>query len=258
MVIVLSFLSGAQSCRDLLAQPQVVSVEATQVRPLVFTNTDVFRRNNDIGLQQVGEIRLEKWIEIDFNPEHDYYNFIGLTQEGAIYQAIDWHGQRRIARQLSGEQFYKDLYVINDQIIAAVAQGGEVYLYSPYLWKKSPRSQLIKRGAALWAGISSLTTVGLYMFNPDIAPVLSVAASVAAAMQVGFVMLFRYDRENTFPDGFVKTDLVISSPEVAEGILSNLTPEQLRRFLLWDDLAVPERNSLFPQLPEEATEDIRR
>lgn len=268
VVILLIFMSwstaNAYNCRDLLfvqneapvEVPLEVTVEVAQVRPLVFADTDVFRRNNDIGLQQVGELRLEKWIEIDFDPNNDYYNFVGLNAEGRIYQAIDWHGQRRIARQLSGEKLYNDLFIINNKILGAVTKEGQVHLYSPRRWRKSPKNRLIGRGLFLWSGVSALTTAGLFSWNPEIAPVLSAAASVATAMQVGFIMLFHYDRQNTFPDGFIKTELFVPEGKSIRSILSQMTPEVLNHFLLEEDLKVPDRSVLFPRLTNESTEDI--
>lgn len=277
VVILLIFMSwstaNAYNCRNLfpvhnegpvevpveliVGLPVELTLELTQVRPLVFADTDVFRRNNDIGLQQVGELRLEKWIEIDFDPKKDYYNFVGLNSEGRIYQAIDWHGQRRIARQLSGEKLYDDLFIINNKILGAVTKEGQVHLYSPYRWRKSPKNRLTGRGLVLWSGVSALTTAALFSWNSEIAPVLSVAASAATAMQVGFIMLFHYDRKNTFPDGFIKTKLSIPEGKSIKSILSQLTPDVLNHFLLEDDLNVPDRSVLFPRLTNESTEDIR-
>ncbi len=255
-------VSFANQCVDLFAPPKII-IETSQVRPLTADNTEVFRRNNNIGIQQNGSIRLEKWIELKPYPE-DSYNFVGITRDGRIYHLIDWHGERRIARLLGGQKTFKDLFVVNDSILGAIDFQGRVYFYSPARWAQSPRRETVKRGLKIWSGITFIVTSGLYLIHPEAVhwninaiPLPPVFIALASGLQTGLVILNRYDHFNTFPDGFIKTQMVVTKPADVAPLMSQLSTDFIDKLIVREDFAVPAREQMAPAIPAAATEDIR-
>lgn len=262
-LVFFSFFSSAQQCLDIFSASEEISIERSQVRPLTFSKVEVHRRNNNIGVQQYGDMRLEKWFELAPYSE-EAYNFVGLTPEGRVYQVVDWHGQRRIARLLSGEKQFEDIYLIDGKALAATDRAGQVYLYSPKRWAQSPRGEAIKMGAMIWSGVTFITTAGIYLLVPDAinwniysVPLPATFVGVVSALQTGFVMLNRFDHKNTYPDGFLKTDLNISSSVDLESAFSMLSVDVVKHLVERTDFALPERSALPPTQPEETTEGIR-
>lgn len=214
--------------------------------PLLFRNVEVFRRNNNIGLQQVGDIRFKEWFEV--GPFVDgVSNFIGLTDEGSIYHLVQWQN-RRVARLLSGEKKFQSIHFQNNSELKARDESGQLLTYSAIKWLTSPVKSIVKEGLTITAIGSATAVATLAYFFPDVMamgfdtaffkiPIMPVFLSGSIAFQTFFVMLFRYERLNTFPDGF--TDHAADENTANHWI-------------------APDVESLPPPMPEAAIEDQRK
>lgn len=252
------------ACPNLLVSNEL---DEPQHRVLSFRNVEVFRRNNGVGLQQKGNIEFERWIELS-NPSDEIENFIGLTKEGRLYHLLQWRKSRQIARLLNGDQKFNDFYIYGKQIVVAVDMENTVHLYSPSKWLLSPVKETIKRGTKIWLATSATVTGVLALWFPeffDLGPVVSsvkipMAAafvSVASAVNTFFVMVYRYDRLNTFPNGFVRTDLRLANVAGLKSELDRLQPEGLEAMMSASHFLPPNEDEIAPPLHEQAVEPIR-
>lgn len=245
------------------------ALERAQDRPLNFKNVEVYRRNNGVGLQQVGDLQFEKWIELPIS-RPGAENFIGLTRDRRIYHLVHWRG-RSIARLLNGpggeREKIREIFLYRDQILVAVTSESEIKIYSPMKWLKSPMRSVFLKGTGFWGASTAVGIGALYLFAPDLRVMgmsdeflLPVSASFIGAVNVMnsfFFMLFHYEHENTFPDGFVPSTIRFTDVVKLERDLANLTPEQVNSLLTAEHFYPPAEEDLFPPLPELAREDIR-
>lgn len=241
-----------------------VEPEYSQVRPLVFSSTEVFRRNNNIGIQQLGELRLEKWIEL--KPYSDKaYNFIGLTKSGRIYQVVDWNGQRSVARLLSGDKVFEDVFLLNQKKLGAIDYEGRVHFYSPIIWARSPLKSILKRGALLWSGVTLIGSVSLHQMTGELwskaeSNLLMLAPTVfvglISGLQTALVMTSRYDHLNTHPDGFFSTQIQVTGFADLNRVLRAMDSHEVINKISGYDFDLPNLQSLNPKLAEDWSEPI--
>lgn len=242
-----------------------ITLEYSQKRPLEFTKTEVFRRNNDIGQQQVGTLHIKKWFEL---PPYDqgYYNFVGIADDGKLYHVIDWEGKRRLARLLGGQRQFQDLALMNGELLVAVDLQGKIFVYSPDRWAKSPRNKIITQTFLISGGLFSAMAASFYVTTPEafdssLGPMILGASAVVSFLQTGFWGLFRYERLNTYPDGFIKTawhiEHVTDLEDYAEEIFDIFYKQILTQNSLATDMTPVPLDSLPLPLEEEATETIR-
>lgn len=261
--ISLSGVAQSYQCMDLFS---LTLVENSQERPLTFKKVEVLRRNNHVGLQQVGDIQFEKWIEVGPFAE-GVYNQIGLTKEGKLYHLVNWKS-RKIARLLSGDQFFKSLFLFKNKFIIAVDFSGEVFVFSPSKWLLSPLKDSLRRGIAIWTGTSLAVTALVGLVFPDMVGAgsqsfsnLSMTAGFVAtitAMNTFFIMVQRYDRLNTFPNGFIPLGFKFTQGvESLQKQLLEISEQKIEQLSVETYLKTPDLDSLDPQMPEAATEDIR-
>ncbi len=260
--IFLSFEARAGlSCHELVQSAEIqTSVEWSQHRPLVFTNTEVHRRNNNMGQQQVGELRLDSWFEL---PPYDsgFYNFVGITKGGQIYHVIDWEGHRRIARLLSGTRLYVELYLLNGQLLVAQDQNGDLFVYSPEVWRKSPLKKIVKQAMAFNSLLFISATSIFYSMAPSaveelLFPIVASVIGVSTSLQTSFWALFKYERLNTYPDGFIKTAWNRNDSIDAEVAVRQIDERFVEGLSLSRDMLPPDLINLPPPV-EAATESIR-
>ena len=262
LCLMLSQGCWAQQCIELFSH----KLELPQDRKLTFNNVQVYRRNNNVGLQQVGVIEFQKWIEVGPFAEN-VYNHVGLTAEGRLYHLVQWKNQR-VARLLGGRREFKNFFFLNNEVLAAVDAQNAVFLYAPAKWITSPLKSTLKTGTLITGGFSAALTAAISYFAPEMmtigfqvgetmVPTAGFAIASVVGMNTFFVMLQRYERLNTFPDGFVKTTLVFKDPETLKNDLLGIDQKALREFFARQALQPPERHQLDPEMPEMATEDIR-
>lgn len=261
LIFTASTTHANEQCLSLFTtSTQVVSFELNQIRPLVFTNTEVLRRNNDIGQQQVGELRLEKWFEL---PPYNqgFYNFVGLTSDGKVFHIVDWEGRRRIARLLSGPREFSQLVLVNSEILLALDAKGQVFMYSADLWRKSPKNKIIKQALQIQGGLFATLTSIFYLvapqsFDVQFLPLIIGTTVVMSSMQAGFWALFKYERLNTAPDGFQQLPLqaeTLADLDLHAGDILQASKSAIS--LATDMQPIPETSIPAPLI--EATEDIR-
>ena len=203
------------SCPKLLES----DFEYAQSRDLTFKSVEVFRRNNDIGIQQVGSITFKQWIDLP-STDPNIFNYVGLTENGDIFHLVHY-GQRVVARLLSGHKTYTEIVLIQGKVLAAVDRLDRVWLYSAAKWNQSPRNNVIRSALIHWASISG-TLFGVVAnaapdvlsFGPNVSgltisiPLSTIA--IGSALSSGLLALIQYDRMNTYPDGFVETTKTLS------------------------------------------------
>lgn len=235
--------------------------------PISFENVEVFRRNNDIGLQQIGKLKFKQWSELTFEYSDDVDNavtsLVGLTESGRIYHLIKFK-DRTLARLLSGENNFKDFQVSNKGRVIAWDNDDKNFIYSSALWMESPKKSILKRWLALW-GFSTAIVVSakavlmgdLYfpieVFSFDInLPLVELLLSGTAGMSSGLAMLSRYDHLNTYPNGFLPFKEPLSRSNWLENLdLKTLVAENHY------DFAPPEPDLLSPKIPANLGEGIR-
>lgn len=243
LTFILSSSAFAADCRLALGEK----------RPLSFRNVEVFRRNNNIGQQQVGDIHFTQWFEVGSADEH-VSSFIGMTSEGHVYHLIQWK-DRRVARLLSGERQFKEILMRDGYTLAGLDTQDNLLFYSPSKWLLSPLKSTVKQGLAYTAVGSGAAAAVLAFFFPDLmsmgfdlgfvtAPIAPLFITSSIGFQTFFVMLMRYERLNTFPDGFVDLVSFNNKEKLREGLASHWNP--------------PPLDSLAPRGPEAATEDHRK
>lgn len=237
-----------------------VNIEAPQERTLLFKRLEVFRRNNNIGPQQQGEQMFDRWIEIPPFQEN-IFNYIALTPEGRLYHVVDGM-DRQIARLLSGPLQIKQFYIYKKSILVAVDSDQRVLFFDPKRWMKSPLGGLTQKGFMVWAGITTTVTLAMYQFLPEALSsqslmLLSGVTGVAAGINTFLVMLARYDRLNTYPNGFVDSGLRFAWTGLLNQQLEFRTPEDWIRFATKDHFVPPDARQLPPQLNPELSEALR-
>lgn len=221
--------SAAQTCTFALAEK----------RPIEFKNVEVFRRNNNVGQQQVGDLTFEQWFSVGPFAEN-VENFIGLTKDGHIYHLVKWNN-RTVARLLSGHRIFKEIYLRDGRILSAENEKKQILFYSPSAWLTSPKKAVLKHGflsaVGSAAAISAISFVYPDFLTMDYAQLV---AGSGIGLQTFLLMLVRYDYLNTFPDGFVET------------------PHLIGRDLALTDWTPPQQDELTPPVPAYATEDVRK
>lgn len=207
-------------------------------------------------MQQEGTLEVVEWISLPGEDEK-IYNDVGLTADGRVYHILH-DGDRSVARLLSGTQNFRKIFIFRESTLGALDENGNVWLYSSVQWSRSPVRNLIKRGFALWAAVTTTTSVAASALEPEfltlgpefhgwvVSVPLSVVA-VASALSTGTFVLNNYDRLNTFPDGFI----------LAASRLEELESMDLKQFQFdykFTSFARPLRPVSIPY----ATEEIRR
>lgn len=189
---------------------------STQIFPRVFQGVEVFRRNNDIGIQQLGELKLTQWVETHFI-NNKIQSLVGLSQEGRVFQVVHYGPQRTIARLLSGQQSFKEIYMSEKGQLFAVKSDGSVHAYLSNKWAQSPLRKIIKDAGKLWLA-TSLSLVALTKSFTESSEMivlvestlanftaLDLTISAATLLSVTLNMSNRFQSLNTLPDGFTKT-----------------------------------------------------
>lgn len=210
-------------CLSLSAQ--INAVELCE-RTLTFKNVEVFRRNNNLGQQQIGDINLEKWFEIGPLVE-GLSNYIGLTKEGKVYHLVQWK-DRKIARLLSGKRQIKEISLSEEGLLKAIDDKNERLVYSAAKWNYSPARMLLKKVVTMTSAVTASSTAVLALIFPEVMdmglhiseltlPFIPVLIASATAMETAFFQVNRFDQMNTYTDGFVslnapnKEDLIDST-----------------------------------------------
>ncbi len=263
----LTTLAWAQpqlSCENLFASETILY---SNQNPLSFSQVEVFRRNNDIGLQQQGEIKLVQWSELtfEFGPQSDgdfeVANIIGLSEKGQLFHLIKFEN-RTIARLLSGDLYIDEFQLSNKGRLLAWNSYGESLIYRPELWNKSPRKKVLQTWLKYWGLTTTTVVAGKLIFLPDInftvevwsynmpLPMFEFFISSVVGLSSGFAMLSKYEHHNTYPNGFV---LLEKSHRPFEWLLDSTLLKLNANNL--DHFANPNLNQLSPALHE--TEDIR-
>lgn len=265
--LLLTTLAWAQpqlSCENLFSGENVLY---SNLNPLIFSQVEVFRRNNDIGLQQQGELKLVQWSELTFeygphsDRDFEVANIIGLTEEGQLFQLIKFK-DRTIARLLSGNLFIEDFQLSNKGRLLAWSQEAESLVYKPELWNKSPRKKVLQTWLKYWGVTTIAVVAGKLMFLPDLnftmdlwnytlpLPMFEFFISSVVGLSSGFAMLSRYEHHNTYPNGFVALKESQKPFQwLSDSSLLKLSADNL------DHFAKPDLDQLAPALHE--TEDIR-
>lgn len=242
-------------------------LEKTQDRKMTFAGAEVYRRNNQLGIQQVGKVEFEKWIEVGpYATEDTIYNFIGITKAGRLYHAIRWKGVRSVAWLMSGQREINRIFMLKNEVLVAVDKDSQVLIYSPSKWLTSPLKQNLKRGVAVWAAVTTAVSAVFTAIFPEslsmgfsdssfIVPVLGISS--VTAMNTAFVMLNRYERLNTFPDGFIETGIKYTNDQQLQSdLLTRYSQVDLQQFFASQHFLPPDLSTLDPALPEVATEPI--
>ncbi|MBX3022226.1 MAG: hypothetical protein KF799_11180 [Bdellovibrionales bacterium] len=230
-------------------------LEAAQERTLSFRDTEVFRRNNDFGMQQQGDLHFDQWFDLPTGLR-TVESFLGLNSEGRIYHVVQWQG-RRIARLLSGRLNFKKIWLGTDKILVAADANDRVYLFSPQMWMKPAGKGKVMQSMLIWAATTAAVTAGT-AFATDVTmqewPLFLSAIATTSGLNSMFIAIYRFDRDNTFPNGFVPTNL--SAANLSQ-LREQLLERDLKLFMAGDHFAPPELESLSPQIPREALEAIR-
>jgi hypothetical protein len=267
IIYLLSILSFAWaqaplSCENLFSTESLVYLNEN---PITFSQVEVFRRNNDIGIQQKGEMHFEQWSELTFeylNTELDHEevaNIIGRTPDGRIYHLIKYQ-QRTLARLLSGDMRFTHFELSNKGRLVAWNDQGQSWAYSPELWSLSPKKTVLKTWAKLWGLTTAPLVLGKIILIEDFnfqteilgmslsLPLIEIFMASVVAMSSGFAMLSKYEHLNTYPNGFIPLPEPLMHGAWVQSILSTENPNGLEHF------AVPELSELAPTL--EQTEEI--
>lgn len=243
-------LNASADCSDVF----LVNLEFKQAHnwPMVFNHVEVFRRNNNMGMQQFGEIKLARWIDLPFTG-YDH-NFVGISDTGRIYHIIKYEN-RTIARPISGQRSFTDIFVAEPGLIAAVDYEGKIEIYDPLAWtKRGGLKSTAIFGVSMWTALTGGTLALAYSYGVQI-PMEFLAAFVggSSALQTSFVMMFEYMQNNTFPDGFVKTNFKFKS---VEQLQKDLLPMAGKLRQAPNHFIAPAEATLAPKLAEELGEPI--
>ncbi|MCB0362896.1 MAG: hypothetical protein KDD35_09240 [Bdellovibrionales bacterium] len=248
-----------------------LELQSTVHSPFSIKGVEVFRRNNSVGLQQLGTLTLKQWIRIE-NPLSDKLSqYIGLTKEGSVYHLVNWQ-DRHIARLLSGEKKFTDLVWAKPNSLIAIDSHGYLHFYSGAKWLFSPLKKLIRKGFINWTLVTSTLSLSLhYILQTSLGPgvdipslslpMIGVLVYPASTMLTGFGIIRKFEHQNTFPDGFVPLNLkytdkdslrsaLVMNRERIQGSPLSENPYQENHFDPSTWKALP------PPLPQEATQDI--
>lgn len=253
--------SSEQSCNGYLNEEELLYLNQNEI---YFSQAEIFRRNNDYGLQQLGGLKFILWSELtfEFNPElqSQASTIVGLTTSGEIYHLIKFN-DRTIARKLSGTSIFKTFSLTNKGRLLAIDENNNNFLFSADLWLESPKKSILKRWLKLW-GTVSVGAIGakfillndyylpIEIFNRTVnLPALEVFFSSVVALSSGFAMLSRYEHLNTHPNGFIKISNSYSLDSWFLDIPLN-SKKELNHF------APPLIENINPKLSEEHTIDI--
>lgn len=251
-----------QSCENHLSNEDLLF---RNENPITFQKVEVYRKNNNYGPQQNGNIKFK--LRYDLSYEFQNPNLaasaVGLTPEGRIYHIVEFNN-RTIARLLSGHHIITNIEVTNKGRILALDDKGNFYLYSPQKWNAPLKRLILKRWFKLW-GLTSLGAVVAknillhdFFFSTEILgfavqlPMLELFFSGAAAMSSGFAMLSKYEDMITYPNGLIP----LPSNFNPTNWINNPTLEAYSAKNL-QDFDPPAEEILDPRLNLEFTEDIR-
>lgn len=205
--------SASISCYDLLQVSQQRTLLSPDEAYIYFSDVDIFRRNNDVGLQQNGTLGFVKWFKLDADVENQSY--IGLTEDGVLYHLVPFSSERPMARRLSGQKQIADFWLTQEtQELVVVDQQGRSFVYRSHIWSRSPLRALLRRAGASWLAMTAVTIALLKsQFSPDDVTLLQNLLTVqgyepvvpiAWLMTFLFPMLRYYESSNTFPEGLAR------------------------------------------------------
>lgn len=254
-----SFIKPQKSCHFTFLNIQMDSAIA---RPMTFRKTELQRKNNDIGPQQMGDITLVKWRELILNnPKIEVY--IGIDAKGRFFQIVKYkESGRYFGQNLGGKNEFTDFFVLTNGTLIATNKSNDVFAFSSGLWENKKNYILV--GARDWAIISALILGGLNLFAPEYNNILIagnkvyyplIDSSILASVGLSnfFRMLNRYYEHNTFPNGFVRLPFKFSN-------LKNLTEDlsAIKDFKIdiFDFLEKQDFEKLPPRLEAELTQEI--
>ena len=239
---------------------------------IFFNNVDVFRQNNNIGPQQRGKLRLEKWIDftLDFEYKSTANSAIGLTAEGQLYHVVTFEG-RTIARLLNGQEQFKDFKMLESGEIIVLDVRDRTQVYFPHLWETSPKKVVMKKGLMYW-GLSSAVTIGaklalvgstgtvplmeISQFTVGI-PILETMIIATAGMNTGLVMANKYYHMISYPNGFIPLEVSYNDHLKLFSEIRKLRAKHPELLKSQQHLEPPDFSALPPALPKELTEDIQ-
>lgn len=251
----------AQSeCREIFS---IFNFEETQIRPVDFKDVDIYRRNNNNGVQQyLPNLRFQAYTDITPYSK-DLANTVGLTSEGKIYHAVRVK-DRSVARLLSGDARYQHFWLSSSGTLIGVRQDGRVMMYSPKRWWRSPVPGLVGHAVGAWLGSWGALVFAMdrlvphameYSFLDTGMQLMTVFTGFGLAMSHAFYNLQRYSTLNTATDGFSATPFWFSNFEQMKTDL--MTWEGFRRSLNGqEDFLPPAYEKLDPKLRGMLAEDI--
>lgn len=273
---VLLFLSSMSLNHRALARPlcgdYLNSFLYQNTNVIFFNNVDVFRQNNDIGPQQRGKLRLEKWVDftLDFEHKSTANSAVGLTSEGKMYHVVTFEG-RTIARLLNGQEIFTDFKMLQSGEIIALDAQKKTQVYFPHLWELSPRNSSLKKGLMYW-GLSSAIAIGtklalvgqtgtlpFFEFSGMTLglPILETVVVGAAGMNTALVMANRYYHMISYPNGFVKVPVSYNESTQLFSEIRRLRIDHPELSGMHKHLEPPTFTNLPPALPKELTEGIQ-
>lgn len=239
---------------------------------IFFNNVDIFRQNNNIGPQQRGKLRLEKWIDftLDFEYKSTANSAIGLTAEGKLYHVVTFEG-RTIARLLNGQEQFKDFKMLESGEIIALDVRDRTQVYFPHLWETSPKKTVIRKGSTYW-GLSSVVAIGtklallgstgavplmeISQFTVGV-PILETMIIATAGMNTGLVMANKYYHMISYPNGFIPIEVSYNDHLKLFSEIRKLRAKHPELLKSQQHLEPPDFSALPPALPKELTEDIQ-
>lgn len=246
------------SCEKLFLKP---TMHQSVDRIMTFRRVELSRRNNAIGPQQLGDINIQKWRELDFN-QSSVEVFIGLDKQGKMFHLVKTQG-RTIGRLLGGQQRFQDFFVTEDGKLFAIDFDGQVHAFKSKNWFN--KKNYILTGVGEWALTSAVVMGGLKLLWPEYntvsvgagmqsyVPMIDVSLLTSLGLAKFFGILNRYYYANTFPDGFEKLNIKFSTPQELEIELAQLN---LSASNMWSFIDYHKSQKLEPKLPEDLTQSI--
>lgn len=276
MLVLLAFFVGAPNpaqakfaCQDYLN-----SFLFQNTNVIFFNQAEVFRQNNDIGPQQLGKLRFEKWVDFTLDFEHTTFttanSAIGLTASGKLYHVVTYEG-RTVARLLNGTLSFTEFKMLYSGEIIAQDANKKTYIYLPKTWEVSPSKAVIRQGLAYW-GLSSAIAVGtkLALVGQTFAitlveaggislslPVFETMIVATAGMNTALVMANKYYHKISYPNGFIPVEIAYDKNIEVFAEIRKLRAERAELGYTKEHLQPPDFSRLPPALAKELTEDIQ-